>query len=112
MSVLSRSSAVHLRTETVLEETVAKKGKLYASLKHARIVVASCSVEPTPARPAEHFGQKARNLPTSRDTRGLAVEQEGRMKREKARKIVLVVVGLFFSATVIRVAQVLWLSRR
>ena len=32
------------------------------------------------------------------------------MKREKARKIVLVVVGLFFSATVIRVAQVLWLS--
>lgn len=32
------------------------------------------------------------------------------MNREKALKIVLVVVGLFFTATVIRVVQVLWQS--
>lgn len=32
------------------------------------------------------------------------------MNREKALKVVLVVVGLFFTATVIRVVQVLWQS--
>jgi hypothetical protein len=34
------------------------------------------------------------------------------MNREKALKIVLVVVGLFFTATVIRVVQVLWQSHQ
>ena len=34
------------------------------------------------------------------------------MNREKALKIVMVVVGLFFTATVIRVVQVLWQSSR
>ena len=34
------------------------------------------------------------------------------MNREKVLKILLVVVGLFFTATVIRVAQVLWQSHQ